>query len=79
MFKIGNCTDCTTCGSCQQTPDVDTPTLFCMNCQPSEAPCLIACKEDAIEILGGAITINSEKCNLCRECVEVCPFKIIKI
>lgn len=79
MFNSGNCTDCTTCGSCQQTPNVDTPYLFCMNCQPSDAPCLVACKQDAIEVLGGAITINSEKCNKCRTCVEVCPMNIIKI
>ncbi len=79
MFKSGHCTECTTCGSCQQTPNVDTPTLFCMNCQPSEAPCLLICKENAIEVLGGAITINSEKCNLCRDCVDVCPINVIKI
>ena len=79
MYKPGNCTDCTTCGSCQQTPNVDTPILFCMNCQPSDAPCLKACNHDAIEVLGGAITINSEKCTLCRDCVEVCPLEIIKI
>ncbi len=79
MLNIGNCTDCTTCGSCQQTPNVDTPTLFCMNCQPSEAPCLKVCRENAIEVLGGAITINNEKCTGCRDCVEVCPDQIIKI
>ena len=79
MFNSGNCTDCTTCGSCQQTPNVDTPTLFCMHCQPSYAPCLKICKQDAIEILGGAITINSKKCNLCGDCVEVCPINVIKI
>ncbi|MBR6928322.1 MAG: 4Fe-4S binding protein, partial [Methanobrevibacter sp.] len=56
-----------------------TPTLFCMNCQPSEAPCLLACKENAIEVLGGAITINGEKCTRCGDCVEVCPIHVIKI
>jgi len=50
-----------------------------MNCQPSDAPCLSACRENAVEVLGGAITINSEKCNKCGDCVEVCPFGIIKI
>ena len=79
MFNIGNCTDCTTCGSCQQTPNVDTPTLFCMNCQPSEAPCLKVCRENAIEVLGGVITINNEKCTGCGDCVEACPNAIIKI
>ena len=79
MYNSGNCTTCTTCGSCQQISNVDTPILFCMNCQPSDAPCLKICKENAIEVLGGAITINSEKCNLCRECVEACPSGIIKI
>lgn len=79
MLNIGNCTDCTTCGSCQQTPNVDTPTLFCMNCQPSKAPCLEVCRENAIEVLGGAITINNEKCTKCGDCVEACPDSIIKI
>ena len=79
MLNSGNCTNCTTCGSCQQTPNVDTPNLFCMNCQPSEAPCIEACKQDAVEVLGGAITINGEKCNRCGDCVEVCPINVIKI
>ena len=50
-----------------------------MHCQPSEAPCLKACSEGAIEVLGGAITINAEKCTRCRDCVEVCPINIINI
>ena len=79
MLNSGNCTNCTTCGSCQQTPNVDTPNLFCMHCQPSEAPCLKACSEGAIEVLVGAITINGEKCNKCGDCVEVCPINVIKI
>ena len=79
MLNSGNCTNCTTCGSCQQTPNVDTPNLFCMHCQPSEAPCLKACSEGAIEVLGGAITINGEKCNKFGDCVEVCPINVIKI
>ena len=79
MLNSGNCTNCTTCGSCQQTPIVDTPNLFCMNCKPSEAPCIAACKLNAIEVLGGSITINGEKCNKCGDCVEVCPINVIKI
>ena len=79
MLEMGKCTTCTTCGSCQQSVDADTPNLFCMNCQPSDAPCLKVCKNNAVEVLGGAITINSEKCNRCGDCVEVCPFNIIKI
>ena len=79
MFKSGNCTTCTTCGSCQQTPNVDTPILFCMHCQPSEAPCLTVCSENAIEVLGGAITLNNDKCTKCGDCVEVCPINVIKI
>ena len=79
MFKIGNCTDCTTCGSCQQTPNVDTPILFCMHCQPSDAPCLKVCRENAIEVFGGAITINSKNCIRCGDCAEVCPNGITQI
>ena len=79
MFNTGSCTTYTTCGSCQQTPNVDTPNLFCMHCQPSDAPCLKACNQNAIEVLGGAITINGEKCTKCGDCAEVCPIDIIKI
>ena len=79
MFNTGNCTDCTTCGSCQQTPNVDTPTLFCMNCQPSEAPCMKVCRNNAFEILGGAITLDYSKCDKCLDCIEVCPIGIIEI
>ena len=79
MYNIGKCTECTTCGSCQQAPAVDTPTLFCMHCQPSDAPCLLTCKQNAIFILGGAISLNYDNCNQCRECVEVCPIGVIKI
>ena len=79
MLNSGNCSDCTACGSCHETPNTDTPNLFCLNCQPSDAPCLLACSNNAIEVLGGAITINSEKCIKCRDCVFVCPLNIIKI
>ena len=79
MLNIENCTECTSCGSCQQSLSVDTPTLFCMNCQPSAAPCLMACENDAIEVLGGAISINNKQCLKCGNCVEVCPIDIIKL
>ena len=85
MLEIGNCTNCTTCGSCQQTPTADTPQLFCMHCQPSKAPCLRVCRKNAIEILGGAITINSEKCDLCADreegpaCIKACTKRAITI
>ena len=55
-----NCLNCTTCESDCQLKEVDTPSLFCMNCQPSEAPCLKICPNNAIEVLGGAITINEK-------------------
>ena len=68
-----NCLNCTTCESDCQLKEVDTPSLFCMNCQPSKAPCLKKCPNNAIEVLGGAITINEEKCDMCKQCVDVCP------
>ena len=79
MYNIRNCTDCTSCGSCQQTPNVDTPLLFCMHCNPSQAPCLKECSKNAIEVLGGAVTINEEKCDKCKECEAVCPIGAIHI
>ncbi|WP_458404052.1 4Fe-4S binding protein [Methanobrevibacter sp.] len=50
-----------------------------MHCQPSEAPCIKICKQNAIEVLGGAITINADKCTLCGDCADVCPINVIKI
>jgi Fe-S-cluster-containing hydrogenase component 2 len=49
-----------------------------MNCQPSKAPCLKKCPNNAIEVLGGAITINEEKCDMCKQCIDVCPIGAIK-
>ncbi|MBE6499747.1 MAG: 4Fe-4S dicluster domain-containing protein [Methanobrevibacter thaueri] len=79
MYNLGNCTNCTLCGGCQQTSAVNPPNLFCMHCQPQDAFCLKVCEYDAVEVLGGAITINPEKCVVCGDCVEVCPINIIKI
>jgi Fe-S-cluster-containing hydrogenase component 2 len=73
-----NCLNCTTCESDCQLKEVDTPSLFCMNCQPSKAPCLKKCPNNAIEVLGGAITINEEKCDMCKQCIDVCPIGAIK-
>ena len=74
-----NCLNCTTCESDCQLKEVDTPSLFCMNCTPTEAPCLKKCPNNAIEVLGGAITINEEKCDGCKQCIDVCPIGAIHI
>ena len=74
-----NCLNCTTCESDCQLKEVDTPSLFCMNCQPTEAPCLKKCPNNAIKVLGGAITIDFENCEKCKQCVDVCPIGIIQI
>ena len=69
--------NCINCGKCQHPMDVDDISLFCMECAPNEAPCLKVCPEKAIEIIGGAITLNKNKCNKCGECTKVCPFGIL--
>ena len=74
-----NCLNCTICESDCQLKEVDTPSFFCMNCTPTEAPCLKECPNDAIKVLGGAITIDTEKCDKCKQCVDVCPIGIIQI
>ena len=80
MYKLSNCTNCTTCGDCHEPfPETDSPPLFCMHCSPDNAPCILSCKQNAFELLGGAITLNKEKCNKCLECIDVCPIEIIKI
>lgn len=69
--------NCINCGKCQHPMDVDDISLFCMECAPNEAPCLKVCPEKAIESIGGAITLNKNKCNKCGECRKVCPLGIL--
>ena len=69
--------NCVSCGNCQHPRDADNLSLFCMECPPNEAPCLKVCPKKAIEILGGAITLNKSKCDKCGECVKVCPLGIL--
>lgn len=69
--------NCVSCGNCQHPRDADNLSLFCMECPPNEAPCLKVCPNKAIEILGGAITLNKSKCDKCGECVKVCPLGIL--
>ena len=59
--------NCVSCGNCQHPRDADNLSLFCMECPPNEAPCLKVCPKKAIEILGGAITLNKSKCDKCGE------------
>lgn len=59
--------------------EVGDISLFCMYCPVDSAPCLLECSENAIEVLGGAITINTEKCNKCKKCEDVCPIGAIHI
>ena len=75
-MKHGLCTNCKSCGNCQHPLDVDDIPLFCMECEANQAPCLKVCPQGAIEVLGGAITLNKSKCNECGECKKVCPLKL---
>ena len=76
------CIDCMKCErNCPQNAirvNEGVP-LFCMHCTPEKAPCLNICPENAIEELGGAITINQEKCIGCGMCRDVCPIGAISI
>ena len=74
-----NCLNCKTCESDCQLKEVDSPSLFCMNCKPEKAPCIKICPNNAIEVLGGAVTINEENCDKCKQCVSVCPINAIHI
>ena len=76
---------CVECGLCERNcPNnairvYDSVPLFCMHCSPDRAPCLLICPKGAIESVGGAITINEEKCIGCKLCQEVCPIGAITI
>lgn len=48
----------------------------CKHC--SDASCLSACPTGAItRSTAGAVVVNDERCNGCRYCVTVCPFKVM--
>lgn len=50
--------------------------VLCQHCD--NAPCIPACKEDAIyKREDGLVLINPAKCNGCRDCVEACPYHAI--
>lgn len=75
--------ECVDCGNCERAcPNnaihlYGNVPLFCMHCSPDKAPCLKNCPEGAIEYVGGAITINDEKCIGCGICRDVCPIGAI--
>ena len=52
--------------------------MICHQC--SDAPCLYACPESAIEIerSNGVVVIHQGKCTGCRFCEGACPFKAIR-
>lgn len=76
------CVDCMKCErNCPQNSIkmVNQVPLFCMHCNPEKAPCLLICPEEAIESLGGAIIVNTEKCIGCGKCQTACPIGAIDI
>jgi anaerobic carbon-monoxide dehydrogenase iron sulfur subunit len=52
--------------------------MVCHQC--SDAPCLYACQESAIEInnSNGTVAIIQKKCTGCRSCEKACPYKVIR-
>ncbi|ADP77068.1 4Fe-4S ferredoxin iron-sulfur binding domain protein [Methanothermus fervidus DSM 2088] len=47
--------------------------IFCLHCDPKNAPCLNICPSDAIKSINDAIVIDRDKCIGCGSCVNVCP------
>ena len=53
--------------------------IFCTNCESS--PCMEVCPSEAIvrDNERGIVSIESDFCTACGECVEVCPYGAIHI
>jgi Fe-S-cluster-containing hydrogenase component 2 len=56
-------------------PGVEIP-HFCSQCH--DYPCVDACPVDALSIdeKTGAVIVDRDKCNSCKQCVEACPGRI---
>jgi len=51
---------------------------ICFQCQ--EAPCVAACGPEALERNPeGVVVVNREKCVGCGECVDACPYGMIRL
>jgi len=50
----------------------------CLHCKPEEAPCVLACQENAFfESAEGVLSIDETLCSGCGKCNKACPEKAI--
>ena len=47
----------------------------CDNCYE----CLDVCREQAMKVENGKITIDAEKCAFCEDCVDICEHEAITV
>ncbi|MEM4663170.1 MAG: ATPase, T2SS/T4P/T4SS family [Candidatus Diapherotrites archaeon] len=54
--------------------------LRCKHCFPEEAPCMLACKQNAFyKVTDRLLAIDKEACNGCGSCLKACPYNAISI
>lgn len=69
------CTWCQNPESQRVQPELMLDRAACTLC----GGCLLACREQANQILGGALTVDRAKCTGCGACAEACPADARKI
>ncbi|UCE90743.1 MAG: 4Fe-4S dicluster domain-containing protein [Methanobacteriota archaeon] len=54
--------------------------VVCTNCVAcGEECCVNACPTEAISVVDGIVKVDEDECTACGECVEACPFGVMRM